>query len=41
MVTDLLDEFNHLWEKSSNIDEVIKEYESVYNHAKQFTDFRK
>ena len=41
MVTDLLDEFNHLWEKSSNIEDVIREYESVYNHAKQFTDFKK
>ena len=41
MLTDLLDEFNNLWEKSSNLDEVITEYESIYNHAKQFTSFRK
>ena len=35
----LIDEFNELWEKSSFIDDIIVEYENVYNHKKNFRDF--
>ncbi|WP_461463714.1 DUF3427 domain-containing protein [Methanobrevibacter sp.] len=41
MVTEIFKEFNELWENASNLEDVILQYESVYNHARQFTDFRK
>ena len=41
MLNDLLDEFNDLWDNSSPLEDVIAEYESIYNHAQQFKDFRR
>ena len=37
----LIDEFNDLWEKSSLIDDIIVEYENIYNHKKNFRDFNR
>ena len=37
----LIDEFKDLWEKSSNIDDIIVEYENIYNYKKNFRDFNR
>lgn len=39
ILNDLLDEFNDLWFKSYDIDDIIDSYESVYNHHKSFKDY--
>ena len=37
----LIDEFNDLWERSSFIDDIIVEYENIYNNKKNFRDFNR
>ena len=37
----LIEEFNDLWGKSSIIDDIIVEYENIYNHKKNFRDFNR
>ena len=37
----LIDEFNDLWERSSLIDDIIVEYENIYNNKKNFRDFNR
>ena len=34
----LIYEFNELWDKSSTIDDIIVEYENIYNYKKNFRD---
>ena len=35
----LIDEFDDLWEKSSTVEDIIVEYENIYNYKKNFRDF--
>ena len=37
----LIEEFDDLWKKSSNIDDIIVEYENIYNYKKNFRDFNR
>ena len=41
ILNNIINEFKILWDKSKDVDDIIDEYESIYNHYKNFTKFNR
>ena len=41
MLTELIQEFNTLWDKADSLNDVLGKYEKIYDDNKRFTDIRK